>query len=112
MSGNRRMRVPYYILINDEDNSKPKFYHEYPYGISPYESVYRDKSMGEGYSPIGPRRMKYVETAIKFRDKISEVLKIDTDKLKIVRVCKTQKETFKNIKEGTLKEISFENVWE
>lgn len=112
MSGNRRMRVPYYILINDEDMSKPKFYHEYPYGISPYESVYRDKSMGEGYSPIGPRRMKYVETAIKFRDKISEVLKIDTDKLKIVRVYKTQKETFKNIKEGTLKEISFENVWE
>lgn len=112
MSGNRRMRVPYYILINDEDNSKPKFYHEYPYGISPYESVYRDKSMGEGYSPVGPRRMKYVETAIKFRDKISEVLKISADNLKIVRVCKTQKETFKNIKDGTLKEISFENVWE
>lgn len=112
MSGNRRMRVPYYILINDEDNSKPKFYHEYPYGISPYESVYRDKSMGEGYSPIGPRRMKYVETAIKFRDKIADALKISTTQLKIVRVCKTQKETFKNIKEGTLKEVSFENVWE
>lgn len=106
------MRVPYYILINDEDNSKPKFYHEYPYGITPYESVYRDKSMGEGYSPIGPRRMKYVETAIRFRNKIAEVLKISADNLKIVRVCNTQKETFKSVKDGTLKEISFENVWE
>lgn len=112
MSGNRRMRVPYYILINDEDNLKPKFYHEYPYGITPYESIYRDKSLSEGYSPIGPRRMKYVETAIKFRNKIAETLKISDTQLKIVRVCKTQKETFKNIKEGTLKEISFENVWE
>lgn len=106
------MRVPYYIVINDEDNSKPKFYHEYPYCITPYESIYRDKSLGEGYSPIGPRRMKYVETAIKFRNKIAETLKISDTQLKIVRVCKTQKETFKNIKEGTLKEISFENVWE
>ena len=112
MSCKRRMRVPYYILINDEDTSKPKFYHEYPYGITPYESVYRDKSMGEGYSPIGPRRMKYVETAIKFRDKIANALKISDTQLKIVRVCETQKETFKNIKDGTLKEISFENVWE
>lgn len=112
MSGNRRMSVPYYILINDEDKSKPKFYHEYPYGISPYESVYRDKSMGEGYSPIGPRRMKYVETAIKFRNKIAEAVKISATQLKIVRVCKTQKETFKSIKDGTLKEVSFENVWE
>lgn len=112
MSGNRRMHVPYYILINDEDNSKPKFYHGYPYGITPYESVYRDKSLGEGYSPIGPRRMKYVETAIKFRNKIAETLKISDTQLKIVRVCKTQKETFKSIKDGTLKEISFENVWE
>lgn len=112
MSGKRRMCVPYYILINDEDKSKPKFYHEYPYGVTPYEDIYRDKSKGEGFSPIGPRRMRYVETAIKFRNKIAEVLKINTDKLKIVRVYKTQKETFKNIKEGRLKEISFENVWE
>lgn len=112
MSCKQRMRAPYYILINDEDKSKPKFYHEYPYGVSPYESVYRDKSMYEGYSPIGPRRMRYVETAIKFRYKIAEVLKISADNLKIVRVCNTQKETFKNIKEGKLTEISFENVWE
>lgn len=117
MSKNKTMCVPYYILVNDEDSSKPKFYHGYPYGINPYESVYQDWTTNtfptdKGWITVGPRRMRYVETAIKFRNKIAKVLKISTDNLKIVRVYKTQKETFKNIKEGTLKEVGFENVWE
>lgn len=111
------MRVPYYILINDENNSKPKFYHEYPYGLTPYESVYQDRSTNtfptdEGWITIGPRRMKNIETAIRFRNKIADALKIGITQLKIVRVCKTQKETFKSIKDGTLKEVNFETVWE
>ena len=117
MSNNKTMCVPYYILVNDEDSSKPKFYHEYPYGRTPYESVYQDMTTNtfptdKGWITIGPRRMRYVETAIRFRNKIAKALGISTTQLKIVRVCETQKETFKNLKEGRLKEISFENVWE
>ena len=47
---------------------------------------------------IGPRRMRYVETAMKFRNKIADEKGISTDHLKIVRVYRSQKETFKKIK--------------
>ena len=55
--------------------------------------------------------MRYVETAMKFRNKIADEKGISTDHLKIVRVYRSQKETFKKIKNGELEEINFENVW-
>lgn len=33
-----QMNVPYYILVNDEDKDHIKYYHNYLYGKTPYES--------------------------------------------------------------------------
>lgn len=33
-----QMNVPYYILVNDEDKDHIKYYHDYIYGRTPYES--------------------------------------------------------------------------
>ena len=120
MGNTSYMKVPYYILVNDEDKSNPKFYHECSYGKTPYEIVYGDESTNtfffggntKRWVSIGPRRMRYVETAMKFRNKIADEKGISTDHLKIVRVYRSQKETFKKIKNGELEEINFESVWE
>lgn len=120
MGNSSHMKVPYYILVNDEDRLNPKFYHECRYGKTPYESVYGDESTNsfifggntKRWVTIGPRRMRYVETAMKFRNKIANEKGISTDHLKIVRVYRSQKETFKKIKNGELTEINFESVWE
>lgn len=114
-----QMNVPYYILVNDEDKDHIKYYHNYLYGRTPYESEWGDRSAANAvilkggiYSFIGPRRMRYVETAMKFRNKIADEKGISTDHLKIVRVYRSQKETFKKIKNGELTEVNFESVWE
>lgn len=64
------------------------------------------------YSFIGPRRMKYMETAIKFRNKIAKERNIPYYNLKIVRVTKCNTLTFKRIKNDELTEVNFESVWE
>lgn len=56
--------------------------------------------------------MKYMETAIKFRNKIAKERNIPNYNLKIVQVTKCNTLTFKKIKKGELKEINFESVWE
>lgn len=114
-----QMNVPYYILVNDEDKDHIKYYHNCIYGRTPYESEWGDRSAANAvilkggiYSFIGPRRMKYMETAIKFRNKIAKERNIPNYNLKIVRVTKCNTLTFKKIKKGELKEINFESVWE
>lgn len=114
-----QMDVPYYILVNDEDKDHIKYYHDYRYGRTPYESEWGDHSAANAvilkggiYSFIGPRRMKYMETAIKFRNKIAKERNIPYYNLKIVRVTSCNAFTFKKIKEGKLTEINFESVWE
>ena len=114
-----QMNVPYYILVNDEDKDHIKYYHNYLYVKTPYESGWGDRSAtnavilkGSIYSFIGPRRMKYMETAIKFRNKIAKERNIPYYNLKIVRVTKCNTLTFKKIKNGELEEINFESVWE
>lgn len=114
-----QMNVPYYILVNDEDKDNIKYYHDYLYGRTPYESEWGDRSAANAvilkggiYSFIGPRRMKYMETAIKFRNKIAKERNIPYYNLKIVRVTKCNTLTFKKIKNGELTEINFESVWE
>ena len=39
-----QMNVPYYILVNDEDKEHIKYYHDYLYGRTPYESEWGDRS--------------------------------------------------------------------
>ena len=56
--------------------------------------------------------MKYMETAIKFRNKIAKERNIPYYNLKIVLVTKCNASTFKRIKNGELEEINFESVWE
>ena len=114
-----QMNVPYYILVNDEDKEHIKYYHDYLYGRTPYESEWGNRSAANAvilkggiYSFIGPRRMKYMETAIKFRNKIAKERNIPYYNLKIVRVTKCNASTFKRIKNGELTEINFESVWE
>lgn len=114
-----QMDVPYYILVNDEDKDHIKYYHDYRYGRTPYESEWGDHSAANAvilkggiYSFIGPRRMKYMETAIKFRNKIAKERNIPDNLLKVVRVTKCNASTFKKIKEGKLTEVNFESVWE
>lgn len=114
-----QMDVPYYILVNDEDKDHIKYYHDYRYGRTPYESEWGDHSAANAvilkggiYSFIGPRRMKYLETAIKFRNKIAKERNIPDNLLKVVRVTKCNASTFKKIKNGELTEINFESVWE
>lgn len=114
-----QMNVPYYILVNDEYKDHIKYYHDYLYGRTPYESEWGDRSAANAvilkggiYSFIGPRRMKYMETAIKFRNKIAKERNIHYYNLKIVRVTKCNTLTFKKIKNGELTEINFESVWE
>ena len=114
-----QMNVPYYILVNDEDKDHIKYYHNYLYGRTPYESEWSDRSAANAvilkggiYSFIGPRRMKYMETATKVRNKIAKERNIPYYNLKIVRVTKCDTLTFKKIKNGELTEINFESVWE
>lgn len=113
MSANN-MKPPYYILVNDTDRTELKFYHETHYGKVQYEGTYGDFSYetalfshGEVYH-VGPRRMHYIETALKFRDKISKIKNLPKSSLKIVKVDGTLKQTFTKIKKGQLKEIEFE----
>ena len=113
------MNVPYYILVNDEDKDHIKYYHDYRYWRTPYESVWGDHSAANAvilkggiYLFIGPRRMKYMETAIKFRNKIAKERNIPDNLLKVVRVTRCNASTFKKIKADQLTEVNFESVWE
>lgn len=56
--------------------------------------------------------MKYMETAIKFRNKIAKERNIPDNLLKVVRVTRCNASTFKKIKAGQLTEVNFESVWE
>ena len=67
---------------------------------------------GGVYSFIGHRRMKYMETAIKFRNKIAKERNIPDYNLKVVRVTSCNASTFKKIKADKLTEVNFESVWE
>lgn len=114
-----QMNVPYYILVNDEDKEHIKYYHDCLYGRTPYESEWGDRSAANAvilkggiYSFIGPKRMKYMETAIKFRNKIAKERNIPGSLLKVVRVTRCNASTFKKIKAGQLTEVNFESVWE
>ena len=100
--------------MNDTDRTEPKFYHETHFGKVQYEGIYGDFSYetalfshGNIYH-VGPKRMHYIETALKFRDKISKIKELPKSSLKIVRVEKTLKDTFMKIKRGQLREIEFE----
>lgn len=55
--------------------------------------------------------MHYIETALKFRNKISNETKTPIDELKIVVVETTLKETQNRIKKMKLEPITFEGVW-
>lgn len=55
--------------------------------------------------------MHYIETALKFRNKISEETKTSIDELKIVVVESTLKEAWNRIKNEKLEPVTFEGVW-
>lgn len=111
------MQPPYYILVNDKDLEHIKFYHEfYSQGLN-YEGEFGNwnkaiaYTKNSGYIHLGPRRMHYIETALKFRNKISNETKTPIDELKIVVVETTLKETQNRIKKMKLEPITFEGVW-
>lgn len=55
--------------------------------------------------------MRYVETALKFRNKISEETKTLIDELKVVVVESTLKDAWNRIKNEKLEPVTFEGVW-
>lgn len=118
MSSNSEMRPPYYILINDKDPEHLRFYHEYHFGDVQYENEFGDykpetaayiKKYGRVH--LGPRRMHYIETALKFRAKIAKIKELPESDLKIVQVEKYLNTTVKKIKAGSLEAIPFEGVY-
>ena len=119
MSDNYKMRPPYYILINDKDFKHLKFYHDYNFKNIHYENEFGDHSAEtkvytKKYSRpihIGPRRMRYIETALKFRTKIAKIKELPESDLKIVQVEKSLTRTVNKIKKGSLEAISFEGVY-
>ena len=60
---------------------------------------------------IGPRRVHYIETALKFRAKIAKIKELPESDLKIVQVEKSLIRTLDKIKKGSLEAISFEGVY-
>jgi hypothetical protein len=110
------MKPPFYILVNDKDLEHIKFYHEFRNQGLNYEGEFGVYSKGIAYTKygcfhLGPRRMHYIETALKFRNKIAEELNLPLDDLKIVRVEKSLKNTHNRIKNMKLESITFEGVW-
>lgn len=116
MPKRKPMKAPYYILVNDKDLEHIKFYHEFPgQGIN-CEGEFGNWSKAvaytqNGYIHLGPRRMRYIETALKFRDKISEETKTSIDELKVVVVESTLNEAWNRIKNEKLEPVTFEGVW-
>lgn len=114
MSSRVPMLPPFYILINDTDKDNIKYYHDvhfqgvdYEGEVSKYAAIY---IKGRPYH-IGPRYMKHIETAIKFRNKIAGAKKLDKSALKIVLVEESITATFKKIKQQEIKPFTFEGVF-
>ena len=111
----KRMEPPFYILVNDKDLEHVKFYHEFRNQGLFYEGefgVYTKMAHTKyGVFHLGPRRMHYIETALKFKNKIEEELNLPTNELKIVMVEKSLKDTLNRIKNSELKSVVFEGVW-
>lgn len=96
------MKVPYYILIDDTDGNVITFHSQY------YNHYANDKKCF-GHAP---RRMKYIETAIRFKDEVSEAEK-KYKNIKIVRVTTTIKATLEAASQGLLKQNSIQEIfWE
>lgn len=104
MSNNSKMRPPFYILVNDKDIEHVKYYHDYNFGNVNYESEFNDRSLATcawiNGRPlhISPRRMKHIETALRFRNKVSEEMEKPLEDLKIVQVEVNIKDTYKKSK--------------
>ncbi len=96
------MKVPFYILIDDTDGNVITFHSQY------YNHYANDKKcFGHG-----PRKMKYIETAIRFKDEVSEAEK-KYKNIKIVRVTTTIKATLEAASQGLLKQNSIQEIfWE
>ena len=111
-----RMKPPFYILVNDKDLEHVKFYHEFRNQGLNYEGEFGIYSKGiahtkYGWFHLGPRRMHYIETALKFKSKIEKELNLPVNELKIVMVEKSLKDTLNRIKNSELKPVTFEGVW-
>lgn len=117
MGNNSKMRPPFYILINDKDIEHIKYYHDYNYDNINYESEFYDRSLAtcawiKGRPlHISPRRMKHIETALRFRNKISKETEKPLEDFKIVQVETNIKDTYKRIKSKKLEPIEFSNVY-
>ena len=93
------MKVPYYILIDDTDGNVTTFHNQ-------YYNRYANNCK------FAPRRMKYIETAIKFKKKVSESEK-SYKNIKIVRVTKTMKAVLEAASQGLLKQNNMQELfWE
>ena len=109
------MAPPFYILINDTDKDHIKYYHEMQFHGSDYEG-----EVGGGFTNslyikgkvyyIGPRRMKHIETAIKFRNKMADIKKLDQSEFKIVLIEEPSK-MYQKIRKQELKPFTFEGVF-
>lgn len=117
MPKRKPMKPPYYILVNDKDLEHVKFYHEFRNQGLNYEGEFGNWHKATAYTErnryfhLGPRRMHYIETALKFKNKIAEELNLPIDELKIVVVEKTLKDTHNRIKNMELEPVTFEGVW-
>lgn len=111
------MKPPYYILVNDKDLEHIKFYHEFRNQGINCEGEFGNWSKAlaytkhNGYFHLGPRRMHYIETALKFRNKISGITETPINELKIVVVESTLKEAHNRIKNKKLEPVTLEGVW-
>lgn len=110
------MVPPFYILINDTNKQHIKYYHEVHFQGADYEGEVNSNSdsiiyvRGKTYR-IGPRPMKHIETAIKFRNKIAGVKNLAQSELKIVLVEESFRATFKKIEQQEIKPFTFEGVF-
>ena len=96
------MKVPFYILIDDTDGNVMTFHNQY------YNHYANDKE----FCKLAPRRMKYIETAIRFKNEVSEAEK-KYKNIKIVRVTTTIKATLEAASQGLLKQNSIQEIfWE
>ena len=116
MSSRKPMSPPFYILINDTDSRHIKYYHDVHFQGADYEGELHNSQAGVIYVKgktyyIGPRPMKHIETAIKFRGKIADIKKLSLSKLKIVLVEESFKATFKKIEHQEIKPFTFEGVF-
>jgi uncharacterized protein YbaP (TraB family) len=97
------MEPPYYILINNKDLNEIIYFHAKYYGR------YYDKP---NQTHISPRRMKHIETAIKFRDIVlNEYTDMNPNDVKIILVTKDMRHTKSQLKKGLIKEYTFSNVY-